>query len=238
MKLLSQTQVTQTKDEQLNSELEKGAKIAALVDSEKRELDRLRKGKVDEIEKLENDFAEFVLAIQAKKRTLEAEVVPLEERKLKALEPIETLRVAMEAQKASFDALQANFEAQEAAVRQKETQLVGEMEAIAKIQKEMVSERERFDFKLLNLKAQENAIKDTSRQLQENWDEFIKANEQSQTKITDWQYRVEERQKAIGVLQGEIASQRTDIEANRTKLVDLQQTIKAAFDEARAANLL
>jgi chromosome segregation ATPase len=242
VRLLSAQAVDQERKKDQADLAQKGLKMVEAVETVRKELNTLKVTKEQEKARIQADFEAFLASISQKQMALSnglaREVEQLEARKQEALQPVQELKAILESQKSEYEALIANFEAQEATLKQKEQAVDQEFTKIALLQGEMDKERERFDYKLLELKAQENTIKDLSSKLQTNWQDFTETVQKSGEKLQSWEQDIAAHRKSITVLQEEMQKQRKDIELNRAKLVDLQSTIRAAFEEARSKNLL
>src|SRR6185503_4967113 len=229
MKLFSVQEIKETRQKQTDTQIARGLKVAALVDAETKKLQDLQEQKELQTKTIQEDFASLFETLNAKRLALESEVGGLEKRKAEALKPVEDLQKALQLQKTTFDELQKEFEAQEQDLDSKESRLTAQIRDLTDLQSRMNSEREKFDLKLVALKSQENAVNDGYKQLQSQWSEFISSTQESANLISTWERELKQKEEAFKILQGEIQTQKDNIELNRTRLIDLQGTIQAAF---------
>lgn len=169
---------------------------------------------------------------------LAKEVADLEARKQDMLKPVAELKATLEAKQAEMDTLKVQYDYRERYLQEQARSVQEQLKKIQYVQHGIDKETDDLDYKLLELRAQETAVKEMAANIQSNWTSFLQTVSQSAYKLRTWEADIQANRKAIAVLYESIQQQQQQLAQDRTTLVDLQASIKAAFDEARSKHLL
>lgn len=238
MRLLTPQEVKQNRRLEEVGQIQRGAKIASLIDTEERKFKAKKEIFTKELAKIEADFLARIELLRTDEKTLMKEVLALERRKADASLPLKEREARIEQKELELKTWESKLQDKEETLGKNQEENREKMSLLLVRQDELSEREKKIQVGEIQLEHGLAFLRESNKMLAEKWTKFHREVTAANKEFLFREKKLSDREAALAVIEEAHDLEKEKIRLDREHLESQTLTLKTAFEEARKRNFL